>query len=389
MQSEPERELISSSLDVCLVQDDPTLQRHFKGHRDAVRSLDFSSNMKQIGTVCFTHPAIHILIPIAFGHKCALTAQNTRVFSVKGESTVFRAHTGTMRSVSFSSDGQALLTSSDDKSIKVWTVHCQKFIFFLNQHINWVRCAKFSPDGRLIVSASDDKTVKLWDKNSSECIHSFCEHVNHADFHPSGTCIAAASTDNTVKVWDTRTHKLLQHYQDDAMVNSLSFHPSGNYLITASSDSTLKILDLLEGRLLYTLHGHQGPASCVSFLRTGDFFASGGSDEQLSSCVMVWRTNFDSVDYNEVLQQKDARDEKASESGAAGLSDSHTSQKSGSTAPVRPGASVDAPSDGQQDSVPTALTSTLQHIVGQLDVLIKTVAILEQRLTLTEDKLKE
>jgi len=42
-----------------------------------------------------------------------------------------------------------------------------------------------------------------------------------------------------------------------AVVNSLSFHPSGNYLVTASNDSTLKILDLLEGRLLYTLHGHQ------------------------------------------------------------------------------------------------------------------------------------
>lgn len=42
-----------------------------------------------------------------------------------------------------------------------------------------------------------------------------------------------------------------------AAVNSLSFHPTGNYLITASSDSTLKILDLMEGRLLYTLHGHQ------------------------------------------------------------------------------------------------------------------------------------
>lgn len=46
-----------------------------------------------------------------------------------------------------------------------------------------------------------------------------------------------------------------------AAVNALSFHPSGNYLLTASSDSTLKILDLMEGRLLYTLHGHQVRAS--------------------------------------------------------------------------------------------------------------------------------
>ena len=37
----------------------------------------------------------------------------------KGESTVFKAHTATVRSVDFSDDGQALLTSSDDKNIKV------------------------------------------------------------------------------------------------------------------------------------------------------------------------------------------------------------------------------------------------------------------------------
>jgi centriolar protein POC1 len=40
-------------------------------------------------------------------------------------------------------------------------------------------------------------------------------------------------------------------------VNNVAFHPSGNFLLTASSDATLKIFDLLEGRLIYTLHGHQ------------------------------------------------------------------------------------------------------------------------------------
>lgn len=41
------------------------------------------------------------------------------IFS-KGESTVFKAHTATVRSVDFSSDGQTLLTASDDKTIKVF-----------------------------------------------------------------------------------------------------------------------------------------------------------------------------------------------------------------------------------------------------------------------------
>ena len=42
-----------------------------------------------------------------------------------------------------------------------------------------------------------------------------------------------------------------------ASVNSVAFHPNGNYLLSGSSDATLQIFDLLEGRFIYTLHGHQ------------------------------------------------------------------------------------------------------------------------------------
>lgn len=66
-------------------------------------------------------------------------------------------------------------------------------------------------------------------------------------------------------------------------------------------------------------------------------------------------------------------------SEAAGVSNGRTVHTSDSTALVRPavtssGARVDSPSDPapQQtavDGVPAALTSTLQHIVAQLDVL--------------------
>ncbi|CAF0724847.1 unnamed protein product [Didymodactylos carnosus] len=268
------KQLVSGSLDACLFlwPFKPQVRAYrFVGHNDAVHS------------VCFS-PSGHL---IASGSK----DKKVRLWipSVKGESTVFKAHTAAVRCVDFSNDGQSLLSSSEDKTIKIWTVHRQKFQFSLSQHSNWVRCARFSPDGRLIVSCSDDKTVKIWDRNTNECMHTFYEphgFLNDVAFHPSGTCIGGGCTDASVKIWDIRTRKLIQHYA----MNSVSFHPTGNFLLTASSDATLKIFDLLEGRLIYTLHGHQGPAMAVAFSKQGDYFASGGQDQQ----VLVWKTNFDS-----------------------------------------------------------------------------------------------
>lgn len=99
--------------------------------------------------------------------------------------------------------------------------------------------------------------------------------------------------------------------------------------------------------------------------------------------MMVWKSNFDVIDYGEVLRVQRPPATLASSSG--------TLPEVDFAIPPGRGRSQELMQSQPQEpvSMPQTLTSTLEHIVGQLDVLTQTVSILEQRLTLTEDKLKQ
>lgn len=76
----------------------------------------------------------------------------------------FVGHTNDVLSVSFSADNRQIVSGSRDRTIKLWnTLGDCKFTITDKGHTDWVSCVRFSPNPQnpVIVSAGWDKLVKV------------------------------------------------------------------------------------------------------------------------------------------------------------------------------------------------------------------------------------
>jgi WD40 repeat protein/serine/threonine protein kinase len=158
----------------------------------------------------------------------------------------------------------------------------------INGHTKEVQSARFSPDGNLIVTSGRDKSVKVWDGASGGFVSEFDgnrEGINHAAFSPDGTRIVMAGDDGTVKIWNrTGNRSLVSLDGHKAKVNSAEFSYDGSRIVTADGDGIARILDAEGGKLLISLNAHKGNARSVEFSRDGARVLTAGDD----NAARIW-----------------------------------------------------------------------------------------------------
>ena len=148
----------------------------------------------------------------------------------------------------------------------------------------------YSPDGQRIITTADDGKIKVWDTQSGFCVVTFTEHtggVTACEFARRGNVLFTSSLDGSVRAWDLIRYRNFRTFTAPTRLSfsSLAVDPSGEVVCAGSLDSfEIHIWSVQTGQLLDQLSGHEGPISSLAFAPSGGNLVSGSWDHT----VRIW-----------------------------------------------------------------------------------------------------
>ncbi|ETO13845.1 hypothetical protein RFI_23522 [Reticulomyxa filosa] len=198
---------------------------------------------------------------------------------------VFHGHSDCVKSVNFSPDGTKFISSSDDKTIKIWDIESGNVIQELKGHLDSVNDAQFSPDGNMIISCSCDSTIRLWDAKTGiekKRLEGHTYSVVKAQLSPDG-CTVVSGSDLTIKIWDTRSGQNLQTTEKHLDgINDIQISPDGQKI--ASADDYSISLWNMAGERLRILEVDIGYIKKVQFSSDSSSVLAGTTD----GAIRIW-----------------------------------------------------------------------------------------------------
>jgi WD40 repeat protein/serine/threonine protein kinase len=182
----------------------------------------------------------------------------------------------------FSPDGRRIVTASHDRTARVWDAPSGQAVGLPMRHEGPVEDVSFSSDGRRVVTASTDATARVWDALTGEAVTLPLRHAKwlySAAFSPDGRQVVTASYDDTAQIWDAETgQRVGPALQHAAAVRSAAFSPDGRLVVTASEDRTARLWDAATGQPVGSPLAHLDRVIRAVFSPDGKYVSTGSFD---------------------------------------------------------------------------------------------------------------
>ncbi len=193
-----------------------------------------------------------------------------------------RGHTNKMIYNQFSPDSKQLISTSWDKTARIWDVVSGRELDVLQGHSHIVDRAYFSSDARYTVTMGEDFSARLWDFKSGKLVHVFRGHkdlLTHAAISPDGRFVVTTSRDASTRLWSTQNGKVVAVLPAGSPVLHAAFSPDTRQLAYSQENGAVELYQVEEGRAVATLTGHSAKVPFVVFSPDGSMLASVSEDK--------------------------------------------------------------------------------------------------------------
>ena len=203
--------------------------------------------------------------------------------------TRFDSHKDSVRSVIWQDNGR-LLTASIDREIKLW--HLEKetnSILTLKGHSRSVDAICLIGNGQTLVSTGADQSLRVWDMESGTLIRSMNQHtkpVNALELRPIRDglpMVASAARDRPSRFWQPTIGRMVRYIRLDSEPLNIAWTNDGDRVLATCVDGRVRIIDPVEVTVTQDLPAINGWAYALAMHPHDRSAAIGGINGQ------IWR----------------------------------------------------------------------------------------------------
>lgn len=153
---------------------------------------------------------------------------------------------GPVRSIGFLLQSGFLASTSDDKTVRIWSVTDGQQVCSFSNHTDYIRTLSvLESSPNLFASGSYDGKVCIFNTETQSCVLSLNHEVAVECVKLYGS-MAISCGGNVIKIWDVSAGgKLLETIEcHQKTISCMALTPNKRFLLTGSLDRQVKVIDM-------------------------------------------------------------------------------------------------------------------------------------------------